>query len=202
MNHESHFRSGQKRTLITQINTDMLSPGRKVGKASGIEKTNTNCTNCTNAGWAKTNTESMELTETQRKNLCKFVLFVFEKMSTLHLLFVVRKNFCVFCAFCVRYCSPRLTQNVTRSTYTPVPTFPPRKQYSCKFVLFVFEKMSTIASAYLCYPWFYKCVRCCVLCFALCGESQNSCKFRYSCSKIMSTVASAYLCYPWFHKFA
>ena len=45
----------------------MLSPGRKVGKASGIEKTNTNCTN---AGWAKTNTESAELTETQRKNSC------------------------------------------------------------------------------------------------------------------------------------
>jgi hypothetical protein len=36
-------------------------------------------------------------------------------------------NFCVFSAFCVRYCSPRLTQNVTRKTLHVYTAFCVRK---------------------------------------------------------------------------
>jgi hypothetical protein len=40
----------------------------------------------------KTNTEITKLTETQRKNSCKFVVFVFKKMSTFASVFCVQKN--------------------------------------------------------------------------------------------------------------
>ena len=53
----------KKRTLITQINTDIVSAGRKRGEGKGI---------------GKTNTESTELTE----KFVRFVGFVFKKMST------------------------------------------------------------------------------------------------------------------------
>ncbi len=72
------------------------------------------------------------------------MLFVFEKKVHRRICYSCSKNFCVFSAFCVRYCSPRLTQNVTRNTLNVYA--PPRVSVPGNNI-----------RVNLCYSWFVFC---------------------------------------------
>jgi hypothetical protein len=172
---------------------------------SSFEGTNTNRSNCTNAGWAKTNTESTELTETQRKNSCYSLYSCSKKCSPSHpclsVLSVVPHKCFMFYVLCFvlwilirensRYSCSKKTSTIASVFIRAIrgskfqciqcflcslkiPTFCLQKTHSCKFEIFVFEKLLCIQ---------------CVLC-SIFVHRYSSSRFRprkqYQCKFVLS----------------